>query len=542
MATSQPNPIELAKQGNVQAITFLINRSLQSKGITAQTVLKDDCLQIMLEAVQIPDQKTLASFINTGVTALKIVSIKKLMVYGRQVGEEIPAWKQEFEIYEQTVSSPNSAINKPNSQSNTAQINISENSKSQATLPEQLSSNLKNEVQQRNVAVKDAFILECQGENGILVLTEMKITIKRLGGFLSPYKKGEKHIYYKDILDFQYKKSKTFSPGYIYFQVSGLKKEITFFEANASENAVTFLNEQVKTFENAKDIIVQKVNPHKYEESISENKNRQMDIVVDDQVLLECQGENGILVLTETKITIKRTDGFISPHKKGEKHIYYKDILDFQYQKSNLLSPGYIYLQLSGFAKEITFFEANASENAVTFQNEKLTSFEKLKDILVQKVNPHKYENIFEGRSGILILTQTGIIIKRKRSGVLLSGHTASEKNIPYKSITAVQFKRAGITVGFIQFTLTGGVEAKGGVFEAVTDENTVTFADEEKTKEFEKAKNIIEERILAASGAASVSNNMNDLEQLEKLASLKNKGIISEEEFQAKKKQILGL
>ncbi|WP_414858413.1 SHOCT domain-containing protein [Phormidesmis priestleyi] len=38
------------------------------------------------------------------------------------------------------------------------------------------------------------------------------------------------------------------------------------------------------------------------------------------------------------------------------------------------------------------------------------------------------------------------------------------------------------------------------------------------------------------------VANNNSDLDQLEKLASLKEKGIISEEEFQAKKKQILGL
>lgn len=56
MTTAQPNPVELAKQGDVRAIALLINRSLQSKGIVARSVLKDGCLQIMLEATQTPDQ------------------------------------------------------------------------------------------------------------------------------------------------------------------------------------------------------------------------------------------------------------------------------------------------------------------------------------------------------------------------------------------------------------------------------------------------------------------------------------------------------
>ncbi|WP_193198158.1 SHOCT domain-containing protein [Nostoc sp. MG11] len=203
-------------------------------------------------------------------------------------------------------------------------------------------------------------------------------------------------------------------------------------------------------------------------------------------------------------------------------------------------SQGYIYFQLSGLAKEISLFEASNSENAVTFLNEKIKDFDKAKEILVQKLNPQKYDNVFEGRSGTLILTETGIILKR--SGGLLSGHTSGEKNIPYKNITAVQFKRAGFTVGFIQFTLQGAGEAKRGVFEAVTDENTVTFATEEKTREFEIAKNIIDERIITSNSASSISQSTNDFEQLEKLAALRDKGIISEAEFQAKKKQILGL
>ena len=55
----------------------------------------------------------------------------------------------------------------------------------------------------------------------------------------------------------------------------------------------------------------------------------------------------------------------------------------------------------------------------------------------------------------------------------------------------------------------------------------------------------MIEERMLEQQGIrTSIPNSkpVKDYNELEKLAELKDKGIITEEEFQAKKKQILGL
>ncbi|WP_242063438.1 hypothetical protein [Nostoc sp. FACHB-892] len=40
---TQPNLLELAKQGDAQAIASLMNRQLQPKGITAKVALKDAC-------------------------------------------------------------------------------------------------------------------------------------------------------------------------------------------------------------------------------------------------------------------------------------------------------------------------------------------------------------------------------------------------------------------------------------------------------------------------------------------------------------------
>jgi hypothetical protein len=121
MSNPSPNPLDLAKQGDVQAIAFLINRSLKSKAITAKTALKDGCLQVMLEATQVPDKQTLAPFILKGVKGLGAASIYKLKVYGRQSGETNLAWSQEFKLSEQTESPASQRIREQPKQTNEKQ-------------------------------------------------------------------------------------------------------------------------------------------------------------------------------------------------------------------------------------------------------------------------------------------------------------------------------------------------------------------------------------------------------------------------------------
>lgn len=95
---TQAQLLKLAKQGNTQAIAFLMNRHLRPKGITAKVILKDSCLQVMLESEQVPNQQVLAAFIHKGITKLGAVSIEKVKVYGRQTSEELPAWSEEFQL------------------------------------------------------------------------------------------------------------------------------------------------------------------------------------------------------------------------------------------------------------------------------------------------------------------------------------------------------------------------------------------------------------------------------------------------------------
>ncbi|MBE9038039.1 hypothetical protein [aff. Roholtiella sp. LEGE 12411] len=95
---TQPNTLELAKQGDTQAIASLINRHLQPKGITATVVLGDACLQVMLESAQVMNQQALITFVRKGITGLDAAFIERVEVYAYQTGDEFPVWSQEFNL------------------------------------------------------------------------------------------------------------------------------------------------------------------------------------------------------------------------------------------------------------------------------------------------------------------------------------------------------------------------------------------------------------------------------------------------------------
>ena len=144
----------------------------------------------------------------------------------------------------------------------------------------------------------------------------------------------------------------------------------------------------------------------------------------------------------------------------------------------------------------------------------------------------------YKGYNGTIILTDAGVIIKRGAKGFLLGGGMLrGDKTIPYTSIVAVQLKKAGMVAGYLQLTLKGGSEAKSGLMQSTTDENTVNFHSR-KNKDFLEAKEKIEARISQTSGS---QQSRSSADELEKLAALKEKGILSQAEFDNEKAKILG-
>lgn len=114
------------------------------------------------------------------------------------------------------------------------------------------------------------------------------------------------------------------------------------------------------------------------------------------------------------------------------------------------------------------------------------------------------------------------------------------EKEISISQISAVQFKKPGsLTNGYIQFSFVGGLETKAGIFDATKDENSIIFNAKQEPA-FAAIRAEIQKRMAEhKQGGTRQGSNIDDLE---KLASLRDRGVISEEEFNYKKRQILGI
>ena len=100
-----------------------------------------------------------------------------------------------------------------------------------------------------------------------------------------------------------------------------------------------------------------------------------------------------------------------------------------------------------------------------------------------------------KGINGSLVLGKGFIEIVRKGFMAFMQHGVKGNKKIAIKSISAVQFKPARFTNGYIQISFSGGRESKSGLFSATQDENTIMFKKKQQP-EFEKIKEKIEEQI----------------------------------------------
>ena len=143
------------------------------------------------------------------------------------------------------------------------------------------------------------------------------------------------------------------------------------------------------------------------------------------------------------------------------------------------------------------------------------------------------------GLNGQLEFTDSVVRIKRKGAWAFVTQGLKGDKEILISQISSIQFKKASALVnGYIQFAFVGGHEAKGGLLQGTSDENTVLFR-VSRQPAFEAFRDALQKRMNALSAKETQPSGLDDLE---KLASLRDKGIISDIEFQKKKQQILGL
>lgn len=120
------------------------------------------------------------------------------------------------------------------------------------------------------------------------------------------------------------------------------------------------------------------------------------------------------------------------------------------------------------------------------------------------------------------------------------------EKRLHVSQITAVQWKPAGWAVnGFIQFTVGGGNELRSTFgnqsSNAVGDENSVMFT-RGQMREFERLRAAIDEAVVHQHAPQVTGNPQGSVaDELAKLATLHDQGIITDGDFEAGKRKLLG-
>lgn len=119
---------------------------------------------------------------------------------------------------------------------------------------------------------------------------------------------------------------------------------------------------------------------------------------------------------------------------------------------------------------------------------------------------------------------------------------TQGEKTIYYKDAIGVQYKPSSIADGYIQVeTAAGGVSSSSSQY---SGENSIQFSGKQSNEDAEIIVSYIRKQIEDIKNApvGSVVQQLSPAEELKKFKDLLELGVITQEEFDAKKKQLLGL
>ena len=153
-----------------------------------------------------------------------------------------------------------------------------------------------------------------------------------------------------------------------------------------------------------------------------------------------------------------------------------------------------------------------------------------------------KLKFTLEGMKGELKVYEDRVEINKKGQG-FITGNTS--KTLPMAHIMSVSVTPSTFWArGFIEFTVPGGKDSKN-IEEALRNENALPLLAAGQNEEAMEIKAYVEEQILKCAnnkgGTTIVQQATSPAEELKKMKELLDMGIITQEEFDAKKKQLLG-
>lgn len=181
-----------------------------------------------------------------------------------------------------------------------------------------------------------------------------------------------------------------------------------------------------------------------------------------------------------------------------------------------------------------------AGKAAKKFEELKHTNFTAKKTSNNEMINyPHAKNNL----GGQISLVDDYIIITRGGFFKFQNffDDDANVVKIPVENITVINYKKSGIKDGFMEIIYPGYFPRPGQPKHG--QENVITFRGKKHNNDFEAFKEIVEKRMREIkSGSNSPKDNSSPADELVKYSRLHKDGILTDEEFAAKKAQILGI
>lgn len=182
--------------------------------------------------------------------------------------------------------------------------------------------------------------------------------------------------------------------------------------------------------------------------------------------------------------------------------------------------------------------------NGIEAEKEKLpTQYSNKNGRIIQMENNLIYD--LEGARGrhIKVYDDKVIITVKVGIGSFMTGNASDgEKTIYYSDCIGVQYKKCGFQLGYLQFETAGGImnNRTNNFF----NENTFTWSTSNQTNEkMEEVANYTKERVNYYKNIRNApTGTLSPADELKKYKDLLDSGIITQEEFDAKKKQLLGL
>ena len=92
------NPMELAKQGDADAIAALMNKALKPRGIKVSGKAARGCLTIVAESKEAPNQTFLTDYLSKGVKSINPASLERMVVQGKEIGQSKIVWRENVSL------------------------------------------------------------------------------------------------------------------------------------------------------------------------------------------------------------------------------------------------------------------------------------------------------------------------------------------------------------------------------------------------------------------------------------------------------------